>query len=143
MLFEPRWTRSGCYLTYALLRSLSSVFYPTLLSYLAQADLLGSAQYRAIDAVATDSLAQPIFDMSAGRPNVVSMLELDASNHAITNYINWVEAVQRQSSFMKDGWFQAALVTPPMLELVDGTSNPRYKCDRYVSRLDLCFNVEY
>jgi len=96
---------------------------------LSDADLLGSAQYRAIDAVATDSLAQPIFDMSAGSPNVVSMLELDASNHAITNYINWVEAVQRQSSFMKDGWFQAALVTPPMLELVDGTSNPRYKCD--------------
>ena len=114
------------------MHSLSPIFYPTLLSYLAQTDLRDSAQYQAINAVATATLSQSIFDESAGSPNVVSMLELDALNHAITNYINWVEAVQRQSSFMKDGWFQAALVTPPMLELVGGTSNPRYKCDRYV-----------
>jgi hypothetical protein len=108
------------------------VFYPTLRSYLAQADLLGTAQYRAIDAVAAVHLEQSIFDMSAGT-NVVSVQELDALNHAITNYINWAEAVRRQSSFMKDGWFQGALVMPPMLELVNGRSNPHYKCDRYVS----------
>ena len=114
------------------MRSFSSAVYPTVLSYLAQADLLGSAQYRAIDAVAAVRLKQSIFDTSAG-PNVVLPRELDALNRALTNYINWVEDVRNQSSFMKDGWFQAALVTPPMLELVNGACNPRYKCDRYVS----------
>jgi hypothetical protein len=115
------------------MRSPSSVFYPTLLSYLAQGHLLGSAQYQAINSIANARLGEPIFDVRAGGPNVVSEQELDASNHAMTNYINWAKVVSDQSSFMKDGWFQAALVTPPMLELVNGTSNPRYKCDRHVS----------
>ena len=117
-------------------------FIPTLLSYLVQADLLGGAQYRVIDVIATEHGQPSIFDTSAGT-NVVSKRELGAFSHAITNYADWVEDVQPLSSFMKDGWFQAALVTPPMLELAKERTNPSHKYDRYVSRLDLCFNVEY
>ena len=119
-------------------RVLSDVCVPSvlsfilLLSYLAQADLLGSAQYRAIDAVAAVHLKQSIFDTRAGN-NVVSPRELDCVNNAIRNYMHWVEDVRCLSSFMKYGWFQAALVTPPMLELANGTFSQRYKYDRYVS----------
>jgi len=43
--------------------------------------------------------------------------------------MTWVEDVQCLSSYMKDGWFQGALVTPPMLELANGAFIQRYKYD--------------
>ena len=73
--------------------SLSSVFCPT--KHLAQPDLLGSPQYRAINTVKD----QPsVFDTNSGT-NVVSMRELDAHNHAVANYMNWVDKI-----VLSEGW---------------------------------------
>jgi len=74
-----------------------------------------------------------IFDTNAGI-NIVSADELDAYNNAVGNYLNWVDKVRDLSSFLKDGWFTSALVTPPMFEVVDHNRRFRqeYKFNRYV-----------
>lgn len=98
-----------------------------LLSHLAQPDLLGSLQYQAIDA-----MKGQLFDTGQGF-NMVSPGELDA-HAAVANYMRWVDKARSLSSFLKDGWFASALVTPPMLEVVDSiaTSPQKYKFNRYV-----------
>jgi len=99
-----------------------------LLRHLAQPDLLGSPQYRAMNAV-KDS----VFDTSTA-PNIVSKRELDAHNHAVANYINWVDKIQSLSTYLKAGWFTSALVTPRMFEVIDSneTFAQKYKVNRYV-----------
>lgn len=75
-----------------------------------------------------------IFDTNEGT-NIVSEHELDAHNNVVANYINWVKKVQNTSSFLKDGWFVSALVTPPMFEVVQSneTSAQEYEFNGYVS----------
>ena len=99
-----------------------------LLSHLAQPDLLRKPQYEAINAV-----KDQLFDTGQGT-NIVSDHELDAHNNAVANYMNWVDKIRSLSSFLKDGWFTNALVTPPMLEVVDSNepSRQEYKFNRYV-----------
>jgi len=74
----------------------------------------------------------PIFDAS-GENNMVSTRELDAHNHAVRNYMNWVDIIRGLSSSLKEGWFRSALVAPPMLEVVRTESTQEYKFNRYVS----------
>ena len=75
-----------------------------------------------------------IFENKSGT-NVVSSREIDAHHHAVAGYMNWVQDVQGLSSFLKDGWFSSALVTPAMLELVKAneTFTQEYKFIRHVS----------
>lgn len=77
---------------------------------------------------------------------MVSMHELDAHNNAVANYMNWVGKVRNLSSFLKDGWFTSALVTPPMFEVVGSHERftQKYKFNRYVLPPDLCrmFTIE-
>lgn len=98
-----------------------------------QTTLLNSTQHNAVkDAVEGTC---PIFDLSTDTNlNMVSKCELDAYNHAVTNYMNWAEKVQCLSSFLKDGWFTGALVAPPMLEVVrdSETLTQKYQFNRYV-----------
>jgi len=80
-----------------------------------------------------------IFDANPGT-SVVSELEVDAYGHAITNYMKWADQARDLSSSTKDIWFQAALVVPPMFQLVEGRQ-PLYRFDWYVS-FALMLNID-
>ena len=108
--------------------SLKYVFYPALLSYLAQPTPLEPDYAAFIQAV--NCGRDPIFRQ--GR-NVVSKEELDAHNHALRNYMNCVNEVRNESSFLKDAWFMSALLVPPMTELVcSELFTTKYKFTTYV-----------
>jgi len=75
-----------------------------------------------------------IFHTSTEPDNMVSKRELDAHNHALRNYMNCVNTVKIESSFLRDGWFTGALVVPPMTEVVDSNQfTQKYKFTRHVS----------
>jgi hypothetical protein len=60
--------------------------------------------------------------------------ELDAFSTLGGNYLNWIEKVVDRSSFLKDGWFASALVTPPMFEVAHKNITPlnyKYEFNRY------------
>ena len=120
--------------------SLKYVFYPALLSYLAQPTPLEPDYAAFIQAV--NCGRDPIFRQG---PNVVSKEELDAHNHVLRNYMNCMNEVRNELSFLKDAWFTSALLVPLMTELVRSELfTKKYKFTTYVSLLDLClvFKIE-
>lgn len=72
--------------------SLNSIFYSTLLSYLAQPTLLNNTEYVAFIEAVNRDCGDPIFGASTGN-NMVSEHELHAHNHALRNYINCVNTI--------------------------------------------------
>jgi hypothetical protein len=97
-----------------------------------QSTLLNKPQCRVIiDATSQGS----VFGQSGGDGGVVSEYELNALSTAVTTYMDWVEGASDLSSNVKDAWFQSALISPPMFEMV--ASNQEYKFDGYIGYLSL------